>query len=140
MPELAIPRYEVTPNAISETSTERGYILIATSFSLAFLLGVAGLAVDIGRMYIAKNEAQAYVDSASLAAVQQLDGTSAGIARANSAVSSDNSKWRFDTLPFSSVTVGYGTSSSGPFTPARQIRHPIINTCKSSQQSAFPCT
>jgi Flp pilus assembly protein TadG len=116
MPELAIPRYEVTPNAISETSTERGYILIATSFSLAFLLGVAGLAVDIGRMYIAKNEAQAYVDSASLAAVQQLDGTSAGIARANSAVSSDNSKWRFDTLPFSSVTVGYGTSSSGPFT------------------------
>jgi hypothetical protein len=86
------------------------------SFSMMFLLGVLGLAVDIGRMYISKNEAQAYVDSASLAAALQLDGTDAGVTRANSAVGSDSDKWRFDTTPFTSVTKSYATSASGPFT------------------------
>src|SRR5690349_15260816 len=88
---------------------ERGYILIATTVSLTFLLGVLGLGIDLGRMYIAKTEAQAYVDSASLAAAQQLDGTSAGVTRANSAVTGDTNQWRFDTSPFSGVTVAYAT-------------------------------
>jgi hypothetical protein len=79
-------------------------------------MGVLGLSVDIGRMYISKNEAQAYVDSASLAAAVQLDGTDAGITRANSAVGTDSDKWRFDTLPFTSVTKSYATSSTGTFT------------------------
>ena len=95
---------------------ERGYIFIAMALSMAFLLGVLGLGIDLGRMYIAKTEAQAYVDSASLAAAQQLDGTSAGITRANNAVSGDTNQWRFDTSPFSGVTVAYGTSATGPFT------------------------
>jgi uncharacterized membrane protein len=90
--------------------------VVATSISLVFLLGVAGLAVDIGRMYITKNEAQAYVDSASLNAAMQLDGTSAGITRATNASGHDTDKWRFDTTPFSSVTTTFGTPSTGPFT------------------------
>ena len=102
--------------AVMGRSSRRGYIMIATALSLIFLLGVLGLALDVGRMYIAKNEAQGYVDSASLAAAQQLDGTSAGITRANNAASGDTDKWRFDTAPFSSVTTSYGTSSAGPFT------------------------
>ncbi|HXB69928.1 MAG TPA: pilus assembly protein TadG-related protein, partial [Candidatus Acidoferrales bacterium] len=89
---------------------------MATSISMVFMLGVAGLAVDIGRMYITKNEAQAYVDSASLNAAIQLDGTSAGITRATSALSRDTGKWTFDTTAFSSVTTSFGTSSAGPFT------------------------
>ena len=94
----------------------RGYILVAMSLSSMFLLGVLGLAIDIGRMYISKNEAQAYVDSASLAAAMQVDGTNAGITRANSAVGSDSDKWRFDTQPFNSITKSYATSAAGPFT------------------------
>jgi hypothetical protein len=80
-----------------------------------FLLGVAGLAVDIGRMYITKNEAQAYVDSASLSAAMQLDGTSAGITRAANAPSTDTGKWRFDTTTFANVVTTFGTASTGPF-------------------------
>lgn len=99
-----------------QRSAERGYILVATTLSLTFLLGVLGLGIDLGRMYIAKTEAQAYVDSASLAAAQQLDGTSAGVTRANNAVTGDTNQWRFDTSPFSGVTVAYGTSATGPFT------------------------
>ncbi|MCU1236161.1 MAG: hypothetical protein JWP63_4128 [Candidatus Solibacter sp.] len=97
---------------------KRGYILVATALSLPFLLGVGGLAIDIGRMYITKNEAQAYVDSASLAAAKQLDGTTAGIARASAAAGADTGKWRFDTTPFSGVTTKFSTSSSGPFVAA----------------------
>ena len=93
----------------------RGYILVALCLSLSFLLGVSGLALDIGRMYVTKNEAQAYVDSAALAAARQLDGTAAGLTRPTTA-GSDTDKWRFDTLPFSSVTTTFATSSAGPFT------------------------
>ena len=95
---------------------KRGYVLVATAFSLMFLLGALGLAIDIGRMYVAKSVAQGYVDSASLAAAQQLDGTSAGITRATTAASGDTGKWRFDTIPFQSVDVEYGTAAAGPFT------------------------
>ncbi len=40
--------------------------MVALSFSLLFLLGSLGLAIDIGRMYIGKNEAQTFVDSATV--------------------------------------------------------------------------
>jgi hypothetical protein len=94
----------------------RGYILIATTLAIPFLLGVCGLAVDIGRMYITKNEAQAFADSASLAAARQLDGTSAGITRATAAATADSGKWRFDTEPFTTIATTFATSSAGPFT------------------------
>ena len=49
------------------------------------LLAVIGLAFDLGRVYIARNEAQIFVDAASLAAAQQMDGTAAGLNRARAA-------------------------------------------------------
>ena len=90
---------EPSPNGTPRSSTysgRRGYILVATSLSLVFLLGVAGLAVDIGRMFITKNEAQAYVDSASLNAAMQMDGASAGITRAINASGHDTDKRGFE--------------------------------------------
>jgi hypothetical protein len=87
-----------------------------TCLSLTFLLGVAGLAVDVGRMYITKNECQAYVDSASINAALKLDGTSTGITNATNASGHDTDKWRFDSQAFSSVTTSFGTSATGTFT------------------------
>ena len=60
-------------------SGQRGYVLIALTLGLVFLLGMAGLAVDIGRMYVTKSEAQSFVDSAAFSGALQLDGTAAGI-------------------------------------------------------------
>jgi Flp pilus assembly protein TadG len=97
-------------------SRRSGYVLIATSFGLVFLLGVAGLSIDIGRMYLTKSEAQAYVDAAAMAAAKELDDTSAGVARATAAVGRDTDKWRFETAPFSNVSTTFATSSTGPFT------------------------
>ena len=73
---------------------------------------MAGLAVDMGRMYITKNEAQSYADSASLYAVQQLDGTSAGITAADNAVANNPMKWGFGTTAFSGTTTEYSTDGS----------------------------
>src|SRR5437016_143221 len=81
-----------------------GYVLVALSLGIVFLLGMAGLAVDIGRMYVTKSEAQSFVDSASFSAALQLDGTAAGITRAQTAVANNPKKWQFQNDSFTSVT------------------------------------
>lgn len=42
-----------------------GYVLVMLAVSLATLLGLVGLAVDVGRMYIVKSETQSFVDAAA---------------------------------------------------------------------------
>ena len=66
-------------------SGERGFALIATALGLLAIVVMAGITVDLGRMYIAKNELMAYTDAASIAAAVQLDGTTTGITRAQNA-------------------------------------------------------
>ncbi len=88
--------------------------------SLVFLLGMVGLAVDVGRMYVAKGEAQSFVDSAALAAAARLNGTSSGITQAQTAVANVPGRWGFGLNSFSSVTTNFATSADGPWvtTPA----------------------
>src|SRR5882724_7135051 len=95
--------------------TSRGYVLIALSVGLVFILGMAGLAVDIGRMYITKSEAQSFVDSAAFYAALQLDGTQTGIGRAQTKVTSNPKKWQFQNDDFSNVTTEFGTAATGPW-------------------------
>lgn len=95
---------------------KRGYIMVATALSIPFLLGVCGLSIDIGRMYITKGEAQAFADSAALAAARELDGTSAGVTRAINAAANDSERWRFDTQPFTNISTTFADSSTGAFT------------------------
>jgi len=94
----------------------RGYILVALSLGMVFLLGMAGLAIDVGRMYITKSEAQSFADSAAFSAALQLDGTAAGVTRAQTAVSNDPKKWEFQNDAFTGVTTSFGSSAAGPFT------------------------
>jgi hypothetical protein len=111
----------------SRVSKERGFVLIASAVSAVVLFGMAGLAFDIGRMYITKNEAQTYADSASLYAAQKLDGTSAGLASADNSVKSNPNAWNFATTAFDAnkTIVEYSvdgatnwTTSSGVTSPA----------------------
>lgn len=94
---------------------QRGYILIALSLGLVFILGMAGLAVDLGRMYVTKSEAQSFVDSAAFSAALQLDGTAAGVARATIAVANNPKQWQFQTSAFTNVTTMFATASTGPW-------------------------
>ncbi|MFN3325748.1 MAG: pilus assembly protein TadG-related protein [Bryobacteraceae bacterium] len=96
-------------------SRERGFTLVTMAVSLVALIAVVGLAVDIGRMYIAKNEAQSYVDSAALAATLELDGTSEGLFRARQQVAGNPNRWNLNTSTFSNTTTAFAKDRNGPW-------------------------
>lgn len=71
------------------------------------LLAVVGMAFDLGRVYIARNEAQIFADAASMAAAKQLDGTAAGLDRARAAVTALPNRWNLGTEDFSGVVIEF---------------------------------
>jgi len=88
-------------------SGEKGFVLIACAVCAVVLFGMAGLAIDLGRMYITKNEAQTFADSAAIYAAQQLDGTTAGLANADNAVATNPNAWNFGTTAFTGTITEY---------------------------------
>ncbi len=52
--------------------SERGLSLILVAFGLIFLLALAGLAVDLATLYVARNEEQRSADAAALAGASQF--------------------------------------------------------------------
>lgn len=94
-----------------------GYILIAVAAGAIVLLGMLGMAVDLGRLYITKNEAQAFCDTAALAAATKLNGTSSGVTAAQNSVANSTNGWNMGTQLFSSsnYTVKFSNSANGPF-------------------------
>ena len=104
--------------------SERGFVIVAVSLAALFLLGMAGLAVDIGRMYVTRSEAQAFVDAASIHGALQLDGTSAGITRAVNAVLAAPNRWQFANAQFSDITVLFANSRNGPWQASASVPSP----------------
>ena len=106
---------------------QRGSIMITTAVSLFVLMGMLGLSIDLGRVYIAKNEAQAFADLAAVAAAKHLNGKQSGIDAANAEVTSSTNTnlWNFSTTKFGSngttsptPTVEFATDKSGPWAAA----------------------
>lgn len=64
------------------SSSNRGAIIVFTAILLVVLLGVAALALDLGRLFVLKTEMQNAADAAALSAARELDGRSGAIARA----------------------------------------------------------
>lgn len=64
---------------------QNGAILIIVGLTLAVLLGLAGLVIDLGGLFVAKTEMQSAVDSCALAAAQELDGNADALIRAANA-------------------------------------------------------
>src|SRR5260370_6817782 len=96
----------------SSNTGERGFVLVACMVCAVVLFGMAGLAIDLGRMYITKNEAQSFADSAALYAAQQLDGTPVGLILADTAVATNPNKWNFGTTAFSGTINEYSPDGS----------------------------
>ncbi len=117
---------------------QRGFTLLATGMCCAAVFGMVGLAVDAGRMYIVRNENQAYVDSAALAAVLELDGTTAGLARARGKAAANVNRWNMGTTPFTATTVEFSTSSSGPWA-ASPLRGRTMSTSGFGTRRPYPC-
>src|SRR5262249_35262507 len=79
------------------------------------VFGAVGMVLDVGRAFIAKNETQAFCDSAALAATLKLDGTSTGITKAKAAVTSTTNTWNIGTSAVPSPTVDFATSQRRPW-------------------------
>ena len=99
----------------SRLGAKRGFTLLTTGACSIAMLGMLGLAVDLGRVYVVKNEMQAYADSASLAAALELDGTVAGISRAQSAVANNTNRWNLGSTIFSGTQTRFATDANGPW-------------------------
>jgi Flp pilus assembly protein TadG len=95
--------------------SEKGFSLLTTAVCTVVMIGTTGLAIDVGQMFIVKNELQAYADAAALAAAAKLDGTKQGVDNAQTAAqtgpmgSTIPNNVRFDsvTLPTSAIGTGY---------------------------------
>src|SRR5260370_4531314 len=86
-------RLPFTRSREARQSRERGYVLLTMGAAAVALFGALGLAVDVGRMFIAKTETQAFCDSAAMAATLQLNGTADGITAAQNAVATNFNTW-----------------------------------------------
>jgi len=94
---------------------EKGFVLIATGVCVFSLLGMLGLALDLGRVYIAKNEAQSFTDTAALAGALALNGVSFTKARA-AVTSNTKNQWNLGTTTF--TTSGASTTITTEFAKA----------------------
>jgi Putative Flp pilus-assembly TadE/G-like len=93
---------------------ERGFVLITMAVTIAGVLAVAGLAVDLGRIFVAKNEVQTYCDAAALTAASTLDGTIAGINRAANSFFPSPNQWNFGAAGITGATA-FATAATGPW-------------------------
>ena len=91
---------------------ERGFVLIAMSITMLLLLAVIGIAFDLGRVYIARNEAQVFTDASAMAAASKMDGTEAGLDRARTAVARVPMRWNLGTKEFTGVVVEFSSDGT----------------------------
>lgn len=101
-------------------NTRSGFVLITMAVSSVVLFGMLGLALDLGHVFIAKNEAQVYTDSAAAAAALRLDGTIQGVSDAANEVTSSSAPanangWNLATSAFTNTQVEFSTSAAGPW-------------------------
>jgi len=107
---------------------KRGVILILAAVGAFAMVGILGLAFDLGRMFVARSELQNYTDAAAIGAALKLDGTSAGVTRATTAATNDVNQWSFGTESVGSVTVKYaqGLSSAYVANPASALDYRFV--------------
>jgi Flp pilus assembly protein TadG len=109
---VTMPR---SPLVRGRSSPERGFVLITMAFTAVALIGILGVAVDIGRMFIAKNETQNYCDAAALAAALALDGSTTGITNAQTAVANSTNTWNLNSTQVTNPTITFATTLAGPW-------------------------
>ncbi len=84
---------------------------------MTLLLGLAGLGIDIGRMYVIRAELQSFTDAAALTAALQLNGTAPGLARARAsaaqlAAGPHAMRWDMGTQPITGITIFFSSDQA----------------------------
>lgn len=82
-------------------------------------MAVAGLGIDIGRMYLIKSELQAFADAAALSAALRMDGSDQGIkgaeqAPAELATGPNAMMWDMGTKPIMGISTSFAKGETAP--------------------------
>jgi len=100
---------------------EHGFSLLMVAVTSAVIFGMFGLAFDVGRMFIIKNELQTFADASAIAAVRQMDGSQTGVQNAHTTAgtgpmgSTSPNRWNFDGSSVANITDTYATSFNGTY-------------------------
>lgn len=94
---------------------QRGFVLVVSALAAVVLIGCLGMAVDLGRMYLIKSEAQNFVDSTALRAAATLDGTTNGILRAASFAPQTSERFDLASRSFTNVRTEFAQTVAGPW-------------------------
>ena len=109
-----------------------GFVLVTMGVALLALVGTLGLCLDLARLYVVKNELQAYADAAALAGAHELDGTPAGLAHAADRIISYPNRWNFQTADVEEIAITFSSTAEGPFLAdpraAAQVRYVRLKT------------
>lgn len=100
---------------IGNRRSARGFVLVAAAVTLLVLIGMLGLSTDLARMYIARNELQAYVDAAAIAAARPLDGTLMHLEAARTTAQTYPVRWDLGSRAVTGVQVSFATTGAGPY-------------------------
>lgn len=124
--------------------SERGSTLLLVVVTLPALVGMLGLAADLGRIYIVKNELQAFVDAAALAASFELDGTTQGMANAQTIAASGPvgataNKWDFSTKTVTNVQSSFAQTLTGTYltSPSPASGYRFVRVTASAQVQLY---
>lgn len=98
-----------------QRETRKGSIAVIAGVSFSVLIGLAAVSIDLGRARVVKTNLQYIADAAAHAAVSPLDGTSEGIATANTVIDGVVSQAQVYgiTPTVDQVETGYYETSSG---------------------------
>lgn len=113
---------------------QSGFTLMLMGALSVVMLGVMGLAFDIGRMYIVKNELQTFCDSAAVASVRNLDGLRNGVTLAHTTAlngplgTAVPNGVNFDTLKVSTAVETYADLLNGTYVSYATAVGPATNT------------
>lgn len=85
---------------------------------MTLLVGVAALAIDLGRLYVIRAELQSFTDAAALTAARDFDGSSASLDRARAdaqrlAEGPHAMRWDMGSQPIAHVTVTSSRDQDG---------------------------
>lgn len=113
--------YQAGNSPFRRKKGERGFSLLMIAVTVTVMIGMLGLAFDLGRMFIVRNELQTFVDAGAIAACRQMDGSQTGVELAHGTASSgplgstQPNGVNFDTTAIANVTDTYGTNLSGTY-------------------------
>ena len=95
----------VHPSRIQRIGQDRGAIIIFVALGLVVLIGMAGLAIDLGHAYVNKSQLQNVADASALAGASALNGTAAGIIEAEARATDAGSLKLLNKTEFNKTTV-----------------------------------